>query len=290
MKVAGFSFIKDAILYDYPVVEAILSILPICDHFFVAVGKSKDQTLDLIRNIHPEKITIIETEWDESLRAGGEVLARETDKAFQVIPAEYQWCFYIQGDEIVHEKYLTPIRLAMANNLHETMVDGLLFNYLHFYGSYDYIATASTFYKKEIRIIRNNKKIYSYRDAQGFRKGENEKLKVVAIDAYIYHYGWVKQPKAMQDKQLNFNKYWHDDQWIEKNIAPANEFDYGNIQSLNKFNETHPEVMQKRIDSLNWTFDYDLSRNKMTIKDVFKNLAWKFFKVDINYKNYLLLK
>jgi hypothetical protein len=46
MKVAGFSFIKNAVINDYPVVEAITSILPICDEFVIAVGKSDDGTLD----------------------------------------------------------------------------------------------------------------------------------------------------------------------------------------------------------------------------------------------------
>ena len=85
MKVTGFSFVKNALIYDYPVVEAIKSILPICDEFVVAVGKSDDKTLELIKSIAPEKIRIVETVWDESLREGGRVLAVETDKAFKAI-------------------------------------------------------------------------------------------------------------------------------------------------------------------------------------------------------------
>ena len=45
MKVSGFSFVRNAIKFDYPIVEAINSILPICDEFVVAVGKSEDDTL-----------------------------------------------------------------------------------------------------------------------------------------------------------------------------------------------------------------------------------------------------
>ena len=80
MKVTGFSFIKNAIVFEYPIVEAIKSILPICDEFVVAVGKSDDETRQLITSIDPEKIKIIDTVWDESLRKGGEVLAKETRK------------------------------------------------------------------------------------------------------------------------------------------------------------------------------------------------------------------
>ena len=51
MFISGFTFIKDAIIYDYPIVEAINSILPICDEVVVAVGKSNDETLELIKTI-----------------------------------------------------------------------------------------------------------------------------------------------------------------------------------------------------------------------------------------------
>ena len=60
MKVTGFSFIKNAIVFEYPIVEAIKSILPICDEFVVAVGKSDDETRQLITSIDPEKIKIID--------------------------------------------------------------------------------------------------------------------------------------------------------------------------------------------------------------------------------------
>ncbi|MCF8429013.1 MAG: glycosyltransferase family 2 protein [Bacteroidia bacterium] len=286
MKVAGFTFIKNAIIYDYPIVEAINSILPLCDEVYVALGKSDDETEALIKAIHPGKIKILKTLWDENLKQGGQVLAVETNKAFQAIPNFYDWCFYIQGDEAVHEKYLPIINQALLNYKSNKNVDGLLFKYLHFYGSYDYIGNSSGWYNNEIRIIKNNKKIYSYKDAQGFRKNNNEKLKVKPIDAYIYHYGWVKNPKAMQRKQEELNKLWHDDNWIEKNVLKVEEFDYAQIDSLMKFTDTHPNIMLKRIASKNWQFEFDLKHNKTKLKDKLKQVAYKLFGWEIGYKNY----
>jgi len=289
MKVTGFSFIKDAVKYDYPIVEAIRSILPICTHFVIAVGKSSDETVALIRKIAPEKITIIETVWDETMREGGRVLAIETDKAYQAIEDDSDWCFYIQGDEVVHERYLPLIEEQMIKFKDRADVDGLLFHYLHFYGSYDYVAAASNFYKREIRIIRKRPSFFSYRDAQGFRKNENEKLNVIPIEAFIYHYGWVKQPKAMQAKQENFNKYWHDDAWVEQHIAKAEEFDYSTIKSLKKFEGTHPKIMSERIIGINWNFDVELSYTNYSFKDRCKHLLNACFGIDLNYKNYKVL-
>lgn len=290
MKVTGFTFIKNAIKYDYPIVEAIQSILPLCDQFVVAVGKSDDDTLALIQSIAPDKIKIIETTWDETKRAGGQVLALETDKAFQAIATDADWAFYIQGDEVIHEKYHAAIKENMLKYKEDSKVDGLLFKYQHFYGSYDYVVVSSNFYKHEIRIIKNNKKIYSYRDAQGFRKNTNEKLNVKLIDAYVYHYGWVKEPKAMQEKQQTFQKLWHDDEWVEQNVVKTDEFDYeSHISELGTFKGTHPLIMHPRIEQKSWKFEHDISFNKRKIKDYFKTFLLKWFGIDLNYKNYKIV-
>jgi hypothetical protein len=288
MKVAGFTFIKNAIKFDYPIVEAINSIMPLCDEVYVALGKSDDETEELIKSIDPYKIKIIKTLWDETLKEGGKVLAVETNKAFQAIPAYYDWCFYIQGDEVVHEKYLPVIKSAMLSFKNNPKIDGLLFKYLHFYGSYNYVGNSSTWYNNEIRIVKNNKQIYSYKDAQGFRKNNNQKLTVKAIDAYVYHYGWVKDPRAMQLKQEQFHKLWHDQEWIDKNVVKADAFDYSKIDSLSKFMGTHPKVMHTRIAQKNWEFEFDLSYNKVKLKDKLKRIAYLLFGWEIGYKNYKL--
>ncbi|MBA4239087.1 MAG: glycosyl transferase [Sphingobacteriaceae bacterium] len=287
MKVAGFTIIRNAIKFDYPVVEAITSILPICDEFVVAVGNSDDDTLQLIKNINSPKIKIIETIWDDHLRQGGQVLAIETNKAFDAISKEVDWCFYIQSDECVHEKHLASIKDAMMKYKDDKQVDGLLFNYVHFYGSYNYVGNSRRWYRKEIRIIKNDKSIRSYKDAQGFRKTDHSKLNVKPISAEIYHYGWVKPPKAQQAKQEHFHKMWHDDEWMKKNIAQVEEFDYSQIDSLEEFKGAHPQVFQARVKAADWNFKFDSSQIKLSIKDKFllfieKTTGWKVGE----YKNY----
>lgn len=74
MKVCGFSFVRNGVKFDYPFVEAIRSILPLCDEIIVAVGKSDDNTLEMVRCID-KKITVVETEWDENIQQGGKVFA-----------------------------------------------------------------------------------------------------------------------------------------------------------------------------------------------------------------------
>ncbi|HRC67504.1 MAG TPA: hypothetical protein PK976_06150, partial [Bacteroidales bacterium] len=153
MKVSGLTIVRNAVQFDYPVVEAILSILPLCDEFIVGVGNSQDNTLELVQQIASPKIRIFQSIWDENLRQGGRVLAVETDKAFQQISPDTDWCFYIQADEILHENDLDKVYENMRKNLSDRNVEGLLFRYLHFYGSYDYIGDSRKWYRHEVRIV-----------------------------------------------------------------------------------------------------------------------------------------
>lgn len=276
MKVSGFTFVRNAVQYDYPIVEAITSILPLCDEFIVALGNSTDSTRELIQSIDSPKIKIIDTIWDDALREGGQTFAIETNKAFERISADSDWAFYIQADEVVHEKYHENIRQAMNKYKDDKKVEGLLFNYIHFYGSYDYLGDAYRWYRREVRIIKNDKSIASYKDAQGFRKKPNIKINVKLIDAYVYHYGWVRDPRKMQGKRRSFNHFYFDDEWIEKNVGEAESFDYSEIDALRRFDGTHPKVMQPRIEAMNWKFDHDISRNNLKPKDKLKRIIEKW--------------
>lgn len=290
MKVTGFTFIRNAIRFDYPVVEAITSILPLCDEFVVMLGNSEDQTRQLIEGIASPKIKIFDSVWDDSLREGGRVLAEETNKAYSKISSDTDWCFYIQGDEVLHEKYHPAVKDAMLKFADDPAVEGLLFDYLHFYGSYDYTGDSTRWYRKEVRIVRKDASIRSYRDAQGFRKNDRP-LNVKPVAACMYHYGWVKPPEQQQEKQKYFHQLWHDDNWLKKNIGDASTFDYSNIDSLARFTGTHPAVMQKRIAEKNWNFSFDPTQKKLGIKSRFKMSIEKATGWRVGeYKNYRLLK
>jgi hypothetical protein len=290
MKVSGFTIVRNAVKFDYPIVEAITSILPLCDEMVVAVGRSEDNTLELVRSIHSPKIKIIETVWDEGQRTGGKTFALETDKAFQAIAPDSDWGFYIQADEVVHEKYHGKIREAMLQYKDDPLIEGLLFNYQHFYGSYDYVGESWRWYRREIRLIKNDRRIFSYKDAQGFRKLPNDKLNVKLIDACIFHYGWVKDPRTMQTKIQGWLHFYNNDEWIEKHVARVEEFDFSEVDSLIPFRETHPAAMRERIGRLNWKFDHDLSKNRHTIREKLKRFISKLTGYRIGeYKNYKIV-
>ena len=292
MKISGFTIVRNAVKCDYPIVEAISSILPVVDEMIVLVGNSEDTTEDLIRSIPSDKIRIYHSVWDEQLNKGGEVLAKETDKAFQYIAPDSDWAFYIQADEVIHEKYHEVIRKTASLYKTDKRVDGLLFNYLHFYGTYDYVADSRKWYHKEVRIIRNDKSIHAYRDAQGFRRG-SKKIHVKPVDAWVYHYGWVKNPLKMKEKLKRVQQeLWFDSINKPTNVASvAGEiFDFNQFDSLQLFKSDHPMVMKKRIEEKNWTIDLDISRKKFSLKE--KLLYWyekKTGKRLFDFRNYKVI-
>jgi hypothetical protein len=266
LKVSGFSFVRNAIKFDYPVVESLRSILPLCDEVVVAVGRSEDETLDLVRSVGSPKIRIVETVWDESLRQGGRVLAVETDKAFRAVSPDATWAVYIQADEVLHEDGLPALRESMERWHDDPGVQGLLLDFRHFYGSYDYLAAALAWYRREIRVVRNDPAVFSYRDAQGFRRRPNQKLRVKQVPAFMHHYGAVRHPRAMAARTVN-SRYWFDDAWIAAHPPLTGEYVYEGKEPIRRFEATHPAVMRPRIAAMNWRFSGNPEDVPLRLKD-----------------------
>ena len=273
MKICGFTFVRNAVKYGYPLAESVNSLLPLVDEMVILSGDSEDGTNELIRSIHSPKIRCVESVWDNNLRRGGEVLAEETNKAMDLASPDADWLFYLQADEVLHEKHYQLIKDALLKYKDDPGVEGILFHYHHFYGSYRFIADGRKWYSKEIRVIRNDRNIRSYRDAQGFRK-QGRKLNVKLVDAYIYHYGWVRNPLVMHKKVKDFGKLWNDDEahdnWANELEKRTDQFDYSVIDSVSLFEGTHPAVMDGKVKLENWNFNVDVDRKN------FKNLKHKF--------------
>jgi hypothetical protein len=288
MKISGFTFVRNAVRFDYPVVESISSILPIVDEFIVSIGNCDDGTLQLIESIASPKIKIIHSTWDDSIREGGKVLAEETNKAFAHISASTDWAFYIQADEVVHENDLQNIVSAARQNLTNKKVQGLIFKFIHFYGTYDYVGDSRRWYSHEVRLIRNDKKIHSYRDGQGFRNGNDLKLKVKAANASVYHYGWVRHPNKQLEKLNNFYSFWNGEEYITPPVNDKDQFDFiKNADSVIPFKGQHPAIMQKRIDQKNWQLNMSEAKKKLSVKHKFVCKIEKLIGIHLfRFRNY----
>lgn len=289
MIVSGFTIVRNAVKYEYPVTESINSVLPFCDEFIVCLGDSEDSTEQLINSIKSPKIRIIHSVWNPALREGGKVLAVETNKALAEVRKDADWAFYIQADECLAEVGLENMKSAMIKWKDNPEVEGLLFDYLHFYGTYDYVADSRNWYRNEIRLIKLGIGVQSWKDAQGFRIN-GRKLKVKSSGACIYHYGWVKHPASQKQKEKDFNKLWHGDEWLEKNVEDVPEFDYSKIDSIKPFIGQHPVCMRNRIASVNWKVKLEPNIKKLSLKN--RVLMWIESVSGIRigeYKNYKIV-
>jgi glycosyltransferase involved in cell wall biosynthesis len=239
MKISGFTIVRNAVKFNYPVLASIRSILPICDEFIVNVGDSEDGTLELIRSIGSPKVRIIQHQWD--MDKGSQVLSHQTNLALKECRGD--WAFYLQSDEVIHEADLGILKWWMRYYLDKRDVDALRFWWLHFYGTFWRYRVDFGWYQKQDRIIRNNQQIESHGDAFGFRRIDGKPLQTRLTYCYLYHYGWVNSDEGMRKRCDNAQAIGFMDK--DKN----NLFDggYGDLKRFPSYWGTHPAVMKELV-------------------------------------------
>lgn len=249
----------------YPIIESIKSLLPLVDEYVIGVGQSDDDTKSMLQAIEAptesSKIRLFDSFWDTGKTKGGLILSEKTNEA--LAQCRNEWCFYLQADEVVHEADFDLIRTAVAKADADKTIQGLLFRYIHFYGSYSTIATSRTWYRNEVRVVRKSSGIQSHNDAQGFRVA-GEKPKIIETGARIFHYGWVKPPKTMGQKSRLLNRWWHGN----KRDHEFENFEYVKQYGLRRYTDSHPAVMKELVGSQDWQFDHRRSLSDWTLKDV----------------------
>ena len=212
MKVSGFTFLRNASLLGYPYVESIRSVLPLCDEFVVALGESEDDTRERLHAMNEPKLRLIETRWNERMQDRGYVYAQQ--KMIAQFNCGGDWAFYLEGDEVLHERDLEAVRGAMQHHLEDQRVEALVFDYHHFFGSPDWLAVGPGWYRRAPRILRNTIRSYSP-DGLFFVVMEKNKRgrypRAALAGATIYHYGHVRSIAAMREKNARVGRYWKHD-------------------------------------------------------------------------------
>lgn len=246
--VSGFTFIKNGLTLGYPIKESIESIEPLCDEIIINVGfdneelKGDDGTYDYLRSHFPhKKFIFLKSFWDPNLQKQGLVLSQQTNIALEKCSGKF--CQYIQGDEVIHENDLNSIHNSIIEMERNESIEGLVYNYIHFYGNVDVFKYTRSIYRREVRTIRNNIGLVSHLDAQGFRHKNGDKLKAIKIPATIYHYGWARKDKIMAQKIVEMDKLYHGDQ----GAGADPNYQYKKEWGLKKFTGTHPAIMSEWI-------------------------------------------
>ena len=265
--ISGITFIKNGLTLGYPIKESIESINPICDEVIINVGFNNreltedDGTWDYLnKHFKGEKYIFLKSFWDPAMTSKGLILSEQTNIALEKATGKY--CQYIQGDECLHEDDLELIKTEVQKMEEDKSYDGLVFNYIHFYGNVNVQKVTKKTYRRELRLIRNGIGIKSWLDAQGFRHSDDSKILCKQIDASVYHYGWARAEQVMAKKTVAFDKLYHGEKKKDQS------FSYERVWGLRPFYKTHPKVMSSWIESNKNELDILSLPYKFNIKDI----------------------
>lgn len=286
MKISAFTFIKNGEILGYPFIQSIKSVLPIVDEFVVNVGESEDNTLAQIQSINNSKIRIIKSKWNDHMKDKGYVYGQQ--KMIAHFNCCYDWAFYVEADEIYHEDDLIKIKSAMQENIMDTNVEALAFHFFHFYGNANSYLDSPGWYRSEARIIKNSIRTYSpdglfWVVLDNNKNGRYPKAKI--IDAYCYHYGWVRTEEEMNLKSSKVQKYW--------DKVPT-KIDYSQMDQsiIKKFEGTHPKVVKSWLPKDSGLYRAD-ENYQLTIKQKKHQFMIKIEKLlglELSKKHYQLIK
>lgn len=283
--VSGFSIVRNAVKMQYPIEAALRSIAPLCDEIVINVGDSVDETLEVVRGIGDPKMRILESVWGDEVERSNLIHSVETNRALEACCGG--WCFYIQADEVLHEDDVGRVADVMRRYAHDRRVEGIVFDYLHFYGSPEWVGVGRRWYRREVRIVRKESGVRSVAGAQGFRVG-GRKPRAVRSGARIFHYGWAKPPQAIVEKRLQAYRYSGDREW-----KTQPRFTWRRIPGLRRFRGTHPAAVRPWLERNRWEFDlhgyprdWSWKSVKAMVSDAVERVSgWRPFE----HRNYVLI-
>ncbi len=241
MKVSGFAMVRNATRLDFPLEASLRSLLPAVDELVVNVGVSDDDTLARVIAINDSRLRIIESTWDPS--RGPAMLADETNRAMAA--CTYPWGIYIQADEVLQDGSAEQLRATIERVDADSRVEGVVVDYLHFYGGFDDVATNRSWYRRECRAVRlgPGNAVHSFRDAQGFRVGpDHRRIRAVRSDAVMHHYGWARPAWALQAKRQEDLAIYH---WRQQQDQTRPLLPW--IPGIRRFRGSHPGVARDWI-------------------------------------------
>lgn len=279
MKVSGFTFARNAVKLQYPIVESIRSILPIVDEFVVAIGAGEDDTAGLIRSIGSDKIRIIDSQWNPNLKSGGYVLAQQTNVA--LLNCTGEWAIYLQADEAIHERDHARLVELMRQYRADDRIEGLLLQRLSFFGDYDTVLNMHPFRNDlACRVVKPHRFVLSRGDAAGFTvhpkyKERGHRIRVVDTGLDVFHYCDVRPPSVSAQFQAEKNKLW------TEQGTPTDYYERLPRSFVAPFRGSHPAPMRERIAAYDQPLDLSSPRWRTTLTPLERRRQWRSKLIDL---------
>jgi hypothetical protein len=275
---SGFTFIKNGEQLGYPFQESLLSLAPYVDEIIIAHGDSSDNTLNQLEILDKSlscPLRIISSPWDPKQQKQGSELARQTNIALE--NCRHNICFYLQADEVLSDQDFEILHNDLNRFENDADVDALMLNWKHFFYTFDQVVHSRKWYRREIRVIKKDKGLKSFGDAQGFRICDQSarwsKPKAALSRAHVFHYGWVRPTQTMAEKTFQLDKLWHGEKTQRIKDNEVYKPQYG----IQPFQGKHPKVMRPLIEKHMANF----SKSSLSLKPK-KNLSWlRYFLSDM---------
>ncbi len=245
--VSGCTIVRSAPGFDYPLAESLRSQLPLVAEL-VVVAQRGDAVLDRVRALDDARVVIVESDWDAGPAGRGAVLARQTNLA--LARCRQPWVLYLQADEVLHEDDYGAVRAALARYDGASGVDALSFRFLHFEGSYEYVNPVR--YRRQCRLVRNDGRLESVRDAAGFGRRDGGRLRIRRTGARVFHYGWAMAPAELKAKTLALAALYHGRAAAERRWGAVPPEQLGGVDLAFPWRGRHPAVMRERIAQRRW--------------------------------------
>jgi hypothetical protein len=247
--VSGCTIVRSGVGFDYPLVESLRSQLPLVKELVVVVQRG-DAVLERVRALNDPRVVVVESDWggDPAPGARGAVLARQTNLA--LARCRHPWVLYLQADEVLHEDDYGALRAALARYDGVASVDALWFRFLHFEGSYEYVNAVR--YRRQCRLVRNDGRLESVRDAAGFARRDGRRLRTRASGARVFHYGWALAPAELKAKTLALATLYHGRAAAERRWGPVPPEQLGGVDLAFRWKGRHPAVMAERLARRRW--------------------------------------
>ncbi|MFO0833160.1 MAG: glycosyltransferase [Phycisphaerales bacterium] len=285
MRVSGFTFIRNGVKLGYPFLESIRSALPLVDEFVVAMGDSDDGTTQSLQSLAQgeSKLRLIPMRWNTQAPAAF-VYAAQSMAALYNCTGD--WALYLQGDEALHEQDFDQVRASLRQAEQDPGVEGLVFDYIHFYGSPSHVVRSPAWYRREVRIVRNRGvKVVMPSDAQYFVAIQGRKrlryLRCRSANARVYHYGWARPSPEHAAKVQTMNQMYHTAMVSRgrEDVDPT---------TIHPFVGTHPAVMQDWVRGAAGDFTPNPAYRPTTrdIRQRWKMRIEAILPVDLSIKHY----
>jgi len=278
---SAFTIVKNASLHEYPLEAALRSVLPLCDELVINVGASEDDTRRRVDDFvagagawierhaevlfregvaitggrqggrpEPPEIRVLERDWGPERGRTTAVHSEETNRALE--RCEHDWALYVQADEVLHERDYGALGAALAE-AHRRVgrgepVEGLVFDYLHFYGSPDWVLRGRRAYRREVRLVRRGSGIRSVGGARGFRV-DDRKPRTIRGGARVFHYGYARSREALTEKLRLGARY------AGRDDAEVGPYRFRRHPGLERFRGTHPLPAREWMAGRDWDFD-----------------------------------